>query len=342
MATPQYVGGGSGFPRTVILTMPLPMNQGTKQSCVSVTTGYYVCSFYKFLRESNNARTSDDWYSKAENVLSPEFLYNQLRRNYCDRGTAFIENLDLLQSDGVCSMALMPYNGEACGTKPTKSAIADALNNKIKTYQKVNKNNLSDIKYFLINRMPVLIGIRADEGLLNLQKPFILTGQSGEVLGNHAVTLVGYSDDKQAFLAINSWGRTWADNGCFWISYVALAGLVVNDEIYVITQPFTFARSNIDLSVHKVSIYAQSLVTNSLFHINRRVRFDIDLVNKGIEGVSLNTIEVAFIFSKDNVLDEGDLKPLYVSIINSTSKLAPNRYVTLVNWAASTPEAVLT
>ena len=42
---------------------------------------------------------------------------------------------------------------------------------------------------------------------------------------DHAVTFIGWDDAKEtqegmgAFLAINSWGEDWGENGLFWISY---------------------------------------------------------------------------------------------------------------------------
>lgn len=36
---------------------------------------------------------------------------------------------------------------------------------------------------------------------------------------NHAVTLVGWDDDKNAWLIKNSWGSGWCDNGYMWIDY---------------------------------------------------------------------------------------------------------------------------
>jgi len=47
--------------------------------------------------------------------------------------------------------------------------------------------------------------------------------------------LVGYSDERQAFKLMNSWGTKWGDGGFGWISYRALAEL--SDRFYVATMP---------------------------------------------------------------------------------------------------------
>jgi C1A family cysteine protease len=42
---------------------------------------------------------------------------------------------------------------------------------------------------------------------------------SGERIGAHAVTLVGYDDEEGYWIAKNSWGESWGENGWFKIAY---------------------------------------------------------------------------------------------------------------------------
>ena len=42
--------------------------------------------------------------------------------------------------------------------------------------------------------------------------------------GSHAIAIVGWNDDLQAFLVKNSWGTGWGMQGFFWISYYELSG----------------------------------------------------------------------------------------------------------------------
>jgi C1A family cysteine protease len=42
---------------------------------------------------------------------------------------------------------------------------------------------------------------------------------SGERDINHAITIVGWDDDKGSYLVKNSWGTQWGDNGYVWIKY---------------------------------------------------------------------------------------------------------------------------
>jgi C1A family cysteine protease len=43
--------------------------------------------------------------------------------------------------------------------------------------------------------------------------------ESENMLGGHAVTVVGYNDLDQTFIVRNSWGSDWGDKGCFYIPY---------------------------------------------------------------------------------------------------------------------------
>jgi len=339
LAKLNYTLSGRTLPGTVILTMPPIIDQGAKQSCVSVQTGYYVSSYYKYLREYNNAITKDTWYDKNDRRLSPEFLYNQIRRNQCNRGTSFVENFDILKDKGVCSLKLMGYDGNSCGVSPSRNAFHDAVNNRIPSFERVNKRDMYALKYYISQRVPVLIGIQADMGLLELRSPYVLNQLSGEIVGQHAVSLIGYSDAKGAFLAINSWGSNWGDNGYFWISYSLLPQLVVNDEAYIVYHSFQFTKSNVDLTVNNLLVHWQTVAQpNILFKVSRSVSFDLEVLNKGIEEAGIGNIQFAFVFSQDDKLDANDAWPGLVNGLSSSSYLSPNRYIKLSNLKATINE----
>ncbi|MGA2518378.1 MAG: C1 family peptidase [Thermodesulfobacteriota bacterium] len=46
----------------------------------------------------------------------------------------------------------------------------------------------------------------------------------GGYQGSHAIEIVGWDDNQQAFHVKNSWGTGWGENGYFWISYDELFG----------------------------------------------------------------------------------------------------------------------
>jgi C1A family cysteine protease len=42
---------------------------------------------------------------------------------------------------------------------------------------------------------------------------------SGNYVGGHCISVIGYDDSIQAWLCKNSWGASWGENGYFWIAY---------------------------------------------------------------------------------------------------------------------------
>jgi aminopeptidase C len=37
--------------------------------------------------------------------------------------------------------------------------------------------------------------------------------------GGHALVVIGYDDNKQAFQLMNSWGKEWGQDGFIWLKY---------------------------------------------------------------------------------------------------------------------------
>lgn len=337
MAVSRYSSyNTNSLPSKVILNVPPVINQGSKQSCVSVVTGYYAAGYYKFLKEFNNSMKSDLWYAKRDKILSPDFLYNQIRRNQCDKGTSFVENTDILKTKGISSFLTMPYNGNSCGNTPSGEANNEAQQNKTSQMQRVNKNDINGLKYLLLNRIPILIGIQVYPNLMELEDPFILNSAEGEVIGQHALTIIGYSDDIRAFYVTNSWGKEWGNKGRFWISYDFLPNLIVNDEAYIFTPNFNFEKSNADLRVYKIDINWNTLLPrNGFFNMNDDVTFDLSIANYGIESADIDKLNFTFVFSRDNELDKDDIYPLFNDTIKSSQYLAPGHYITLKYMEAS-------
>jgi C1A family cysteine protease len=59
--------------------------------------------------------------------------------------------------------------------------------------------------------------------------------QTEQLLGGHAVALVGYRDSTQQFIARNSWGTGWGDRGYFYMPYQVVQNTSMSSDFWIIT-----------------------------------------------------------------------------------------------------------
>lgn len=74
-----------------------------------------------------------------------------------------------------------------------------------------------ELKAALVRHGPLVVLIRYDKCLENYKSGVFNEKNFGEV--NHAVLLVGWDDEKEAWLIKNSWGEDWGEKGLAWIKY---------------------------------------------------------------------------------------------------------------------------
>ncbi len=225
------------MPNSFSLNMPPVGNQGGIGSCCSFSTAYAGMSY--FMNKNNGTNYNDN-----SQLCSPSFLYNQIRQgNNCKYGgSSYLDNFSILKNKGVCTLAEMPYSDPDCSSQPTSAQITAAAKNKLHSWKLVDKNNTNRIKSCLLAGYPVFIAINAYE---NLQTNTVYNSFSGQNLGGHAVTIVGYDNDRSAFKIQNSWGASVQDQGFFWIPYSFLPTAVISRECYVAFPVVTNANDNI-------------------------------------------------------------------------------------------------
>ena len=207
-------GGEARLPRSIDLSgsFPIPGNQGREGSCVGWATAYAMKSYQE--------KIEINWeLNRLEHVFSPAFVFNQIDNFNCE-GSRIPDALDLLKNVGTATWDNMPYTDTECRTPPGSAALQQATSFKIRSWGRLQ--GVEAIKAELANYRPVVIGIPTYESLLQLRGPnSVYNTLSGANQGGHAVTIVGYDDDRYggAFKVINSWGTDWGDNGYFWLTY---------------------------------------------------------------------------------------------------------------------------
>ena len=156
--------------------------------------------------------------------------------NY-DSGAYIRDGIKVVNKKGACLESVWPYMISRYRTKPSTAAYNDALRRKANAYQKCA--NFTAVKQALAQGFPVVVGFDVYESFET--QAVANTGmmpypQAGEqLLGGHAVALVGYNDTTQRFIARNSWGTSWGDRGYFYMPYQVITNTNMSDDFWIIT-----------------------------------------------------------------------------------------------------------
>lgn len=233
---------GDDLPRHVDLSrdFPPPGNQGQQSSCVAWATAYALRSYQAHVRSRASLVTGDGGIDSTR-VFSPAFVYNQIN-NGRDAGSLFSDALQLMQTRGVAPLRYMPYSQTDYTTMPSDAALNVAANYKIAFWKQINVNEPVELKSQLNAGYPVIIGAMIDEGFEDAGKGFVWSQIKGKQLGGHAMLVVGYDDDRNAFRVLNSWGKGWGDAGYYWLDYslfprVVSEAFVAKDALEPIAPP---------------------------------------------------------------------------------------------------------
>jgi len=226
----DLLGGDStpSQPTSVDLSFnfPTPGDQGQQGSCVGWATAYALKTYQEKIEIGWSLNT-------ASHLFSPAFIYNQINGNN-DQGALIYDALNLAVNKGISTLATMPYSDRDYRTQPSSGAFSEAASYKAVNWYRIN--DTSQIKAALVNRKPVVCGISIYQSFYNLSgSNSVYNTADGNNLGGHAVTIVGYDDNKfgGAFKIINSWSPNWGDEGYFWLPY-SFASQGIMSEAYVL------------------------------------------------------------------------------------------------------------
>jgi|694.fasta_scaffold03868_33 C1A family cysteine protease len=181
---------------------------------------------------SCSANAITNAYELCVNRLYPEyfthlsrlFIYYNTRAEYgdiqIDNGIFLRDGLKSLAKFGVCEESLWPYDLEKFDDRPTDECYANAKKRKILKYQKLI--SIYYITQVLNNNKPVVFGMEIYDSFMDLNERISTVnfpGRKEKSLGGHAMCMVGYDLEKRLFLAKNSFGTTWGNNGYCWIPF---------------------------------------------------------------------------------------------------------------------------
>ncbi len=215
----------ANLPSSYDLTENLPPvgNQGRYGTCVAWAVAYNSMTMINGI---NQGYTSSE-LSIPSNQFSPKDLFTAIpaseKGSDCN-GTGFDAALDILQTRGVNTVDLVPYEDLGdCDVSNTFSG--NASTNRIKYWRQIEGNQAS-VKQSIANNMPVIVGAKLDDSFMrwNTEEVYssFTTFDRVGIHAYHAVAVIGYDDNRGAngaFKLVNSWGEGWANDGFIWIDY---------------------------------------------------------------------------------------------------------------------------
>lgn len=174
--------------------------------------------------------------------VSRLFIYYQERVyegtvNY-DSGAYIRDGIKVVNKIGVPTENLWPYNVNKFSYRPSQAAYVNAGTRKAVSYQRCT--DFSSVKSAIAQGYPVVIGFDVYESFES--DTVAATGlmpypnkNVEQLLGGHAVVLVGYNDTTQRFIARNSWGTGWGDRGYFYMPYQVIQDPTMSSDFWIIT-----------------------------------------------------------------------------------------------------------
>jgi len=154
-----------------------------------------------------------------------------------DAGAQIRDGMKTVNKQGICPEKIWPYNINQFAHKPSTECYTAALDHQVLSYHRVPRT-LSQMKGCLADGFPFVIGFTvyesfesesvAKNGKLNMPK----IGE--QVMGGHAVLVVGYDDKSSRFIVRNSWGNSWGQKGYFTMPYDYLMNENLSDDFWTI------------------------------------------------------------------------------------------------------------
>lgn len=186
-------------------------NQGQSSSCVAQALSYYA--------EVLNWKETGTWTS-----LSARYLYSKI---YQPQGGAYInDGLSILQNEGIAldSDVLSTENGlppsenyMRKGDDITPAENDTAKQFLIKKYLTWDNNNVEWYKQAIMQGSGCVAISWGNNSVWSLAD-IILPSYRSQMVWQHCIYFMGWSEKKQAFKILNSWNG-WGDNGEGWLPY---------------------------------------------------------------------------------------------------------------------------
>ena len=224
-------------------------DQGNLNSC----TANALCAAYAIDLMKQSLTLSGGYYYFNPSRL---FLYYNTREHegttQHDAGASIRDTIRALNRRGVCQESEWPYVTKDYTKKPTAKAYRAAECNDLYKYECLNQD-LDQLRACLTDNCTFIFGFNVYQSFHSYDNQThgamsmpTYAERAHEPVGRLAVVAVGYDDDKNRFIILNSWGEGWGDRGYFYMPYECITDSSLCFDFWKIT--FTCGRSRLGMS----------------------------------------------------------------------------------------------
>lgn len=154
-----------------------------------------------------------------------------------DSGASIRDGIKTVNKQGVCDEILWPYDISMYRVPPAKDCYVTALLDTALSYQRVARTMLQ-MQTCLASGLPFVVGISVyasfESGTVAHTGLVPIPSKREQLLGGHAILIVGYDSAAGVFIFRNSWGATWGDKGYGYLPLSYLLDRTLSSDFWVI------------------------------------------------------------------------------------------------------------
>ncbi len=161
-----------------------------------------------------------------------------------DAGASLQDTMKVLINRGTPHESIWWYNSKKFAVKPNKKVEADGLRHLVMQRIAVPQD-IVHMQSCLAEGFPFIFGFTVYQSFLSnaVAKsgicPMPRVGE--QIVGGHAVCVVGFSNQKQMVKVRNSWSKDWGQKGYFWMPYNYILDRNLCDDFWTMRDFKTFS-----------------------------------------------------------------------------------------------------